>query len=353
MRNMKAKAIIDHPLEWTHGRGDKGMIAISSRIRLARNLKDFPFPHRCTAEQLDEVVAVVRKSVEGSSMLKGAATWIMNDMDTLARQILVERHLVSPAFSGGGRGRVVIVDGRGILSLMVNEEDHLRIQVMLGGLNLSETWCIGEAMDRSLESAGFAYDTDLGYLTACPTNTGTGMRASVMVHIPALERQGRVAALVRECSKVGIAVRGTYGEGSQAQGAFYQISNQVTLGFSEEDLVDKVTSVTSQVVEEEGKARQVLKRKMGLELEDRMWRAWGALRYARTMSGKEALEHLSLVRMGSEMAVLPALSSEEWNLLVLSIQPGHVQVLSESAMQPDERDRARAGLIRAALAQKG
>ncbi len=353
MTGMKAKQVIDHPLEWTHGRGDKGMLAISSRIRLARNLKDFPFPHRCTSEQLDEVVEVVRRIMDGSPLLKGASAWVMDDMDGLARQVLVERHLVSPPFSNGGRGRLVVLDGRGILSLMINEEDHLRIQVMLGGLNLAEAWRIGASMDRSLESAGFAYDPTLGYLTACPTNTGTGMRASVMVHIPALERQGRVGALVRECSKVGIAVRGTYGEGSQAQGAFYQISNQVTLGFAEEDLVDKVASITSQVVEEEGKARQVLKRKMGYELEDRMWRAWGALRYARTMSGREALEHLSLVRMGSEMKILPELTTEEWNLMALSIQPGHVQALGDCGSEPARRDMARADQIRAALAGKG
>lgn len=350
---MKAKAIIDHPLEWTHGRGEKGHVAISSRVRLARNLKDLPFPHRCTSEQLDRVVEVVRESVAASALLKGAVSWCIDDMDALSRQVLVERHLISPVFSSGGRGRLVFVDGKGILSLMVNEEDHLRIQVMLGGLNLSESCRIAESMDRSLESAGFAYDSSLGYLTACPTNTGTGMRASVMVHIPALERQKRVGALVRECSKVGISVRGTYGEGSQAQGGFYQISNQVTLGFSEEDLVDKVSSVASQVVAEEEKARVVLSRKMGAGLEDRMWRAWGALRYARSMSGKEALGHLSLVRMGSEMGLLPRLTSEEWNLLVLAIQPGHVQSVDEEKKQPGERDLIRAGLIRSALAKKG
>lgn len=350
---MKAKAIIDHPLEWTHGRGEKGQVAISSRVRLARNLNAFPFPHRCTSEQLDQVVAVVRKSVEEAPMLRGASIWVMDDLDALSRKVLVERHLVSPAFSNGGRGRLIVVDGKGILSLMVNEEDHLRIQVMLGGLNLGEACRIAESMDRSLESMGFAYDSSLGYLTACPTNTGTGMRASVMVHIPALERQSRVGGLVRECSKVGITVRGTYGEGSQAQGGFYQISNQVTLGFSEEDLVDKVSSIATQVVEEEEKARVVLKRKMGTELEDRMWRAWGALRYARSMSGKEALGHLSLVRMGSEMGILPELTSEEWNLLVLSIQPGHVQTMNEEKAQAGERDLRRAALIRSALAQKG
>lgn len=351
---MKAKTIIEHPLEWTHGRGEKGQIAISSRVRLARNLNNVPFPHRCTQEQLDQVVAVVRESVAGSPLLKGASIWVLDDMDALSRQVLVERHLVSPAFSSGGRGRLVVVDGRGILSLMVNEEDHLRIQVMLGGLNLGEASRIAGAMDRSLESAGFAYDPSLGYLTACPTNTGTGMRASVMVHIPALERQSRVGGLVRECSKVGVTVRGTYGEGSQAQGGFYQISNQVTLGFSEDDLVEKVSSIASQVVDEEEKARVVLKRKMGTELEDRIWRAWGALRYARSMSGKEALSHLSLVRMGSEMGILPGLTSEEWNLLVLSIQPGHVQVMDEPEEKlPGGRDLRRAARIRSALASKG
>lgn len=350
---MKAKSIIDHPLEWIRGKSDREQVAISSRVRLARNLKDFPFPHRCTSEQLDLVVAAVRKSVGASPMLKGASTWVMDDMDVLSRQVMVERHLISPVFSGGGRGRLVVIDDRGILSLMVNEEDHLRIQVMLGGLNLSEACRISEAMDRALESSGFAYDPSLGYLTACPTNTGTGMRASVMVHIPALERQKRVGGLVRECSKVGIAVRGTYGEGSQAQGGYYQISNQVTLGFSEEDLVDKVASVASQVVTEEEKARVVLNRKMGTGLEDRMWRAWGALRYARSMSGKEALGHLSLVRMGSEMGLLPELTPAEWNNLVLSIQPGHVQSMNEKKIRPEERDLSRAALIRAVLAQKG
>ncbi len=348
---MRACDLVERPLEWTCG-GKDSPVAVSSRVRLARNLKDQPFPRRCSEERLEELADRIATAANRDERFQAGDSAVIDELEVLSRRLLVEQHLVSPAFAAGGRGRTVVVDGRGVVSLMINEEDHLRIQVILGGLSLREVSRIAFAVHETLLPLGFAFDERLGFLTTCPTNAGTGMRASVMIHIPALELLGQVGVLVREASRLGLTVRGTYGEGSEAQGALYQISNQVTLGLTEEELIEKVSGVTLHVAEEERRARATLMENRRENLEDRAWRAWGLLRYGRSISTKEALGHLSLVHMAGALSIVPPLTASEWNALVLGVQPAHIEARSGGDLTPAERDRARGDFLRARLARK-
>lgn len=346
---MAKRDLLAHPIEWIKGKGSSSNIAVSSRIRLARNLRDFPFTHRCDEDQLLAIADKVKQVISRSDLLKNSDVIEMDSLDPLSRWILVERHLISPPFASDGPGRIAIIDPKGVISVMVNEEDHLRIQVILAGLELSEVWRIANKVEKVFEELNYAFDRDFGYLTACPTNVGTGMRASVMVHIPALEMSKQVATLVNECNRIGLTVRGTYGEGSDVLGSLYQISNQITLGLSEEELIDKVSSAVSQVVAEEERARAVMKSKLGISLDDRIWRAFGILRYSRMITSKEALELISLLKMGSDLEITPKISIEEWNNLVLGVQPNHVQMYAGKQLSPSERDVFRATFLRERL----
>ncbi|MBL3592727.1 MAG: ATP--guanido phosphotransferase [Synergistaceae bacterium] len=349
---MRPNSLVERPLEWTRGGGEGLPVAVSSRVRLARNLRDFPFPQRCDENELDSVTARIRDAVAGAELFRSSEKIVVDDLEPLSRRLLVEQHLLSPALAAGGRGRLAVIDGKGIISLLINEEDHLRVQVVLGGLSLREASRIAFVVHEALQPLGFAYDEGLGFLTACPTNAGTGMRASVMIHIPALELLGQVNVLVREANRLGLTVRGTYGEGTEAMGALYQISNQVTLGPTEDDLVEKVAGVTLRIAEEEERARRTLAENRFADLEDRAWRAWGALRYARSVSVNEALAHLSLIHMAGALAIVPPLTVPEWNALVLGVQPAHLEARSGGDLSPQERDRARGDFLRARLARK-
>ncbi|MBC7322283.1 MAG: protein arginine kinase [Acetomicrobium sp.] len=346
---MARRDLLAHPIEWVKGKGSNSNIAVSSRIRLARNLSDFPFTHRCDHEKLYAIVDKVKQVISDSDLLKDSDVVEMDALDSLSRWVLVEKHLISPPFAGDGPGRVVIVDSKGVISIMVNEEDHLRIQVILSGLELNEVWRIAKKVEMTFEKLDYAFDSDFGYLTACPTNVGTGMRASVMVHIPALEMSKQIATLINECNRIGLTVRGTYGEGSDVLGSLYQISNQITLGLGEEELIDKVASAVRQIVTEEERARAVMKRKLDSSLDDRLWRAFGVMRYCRNISTREALELISLIKMGSDMEITPKLSVEDWNNLVLGVQPNHVQLFAGKELTPDERDVYRAAFLRERL----
>ena len=323
---------------------------LSSRVRLARNLAAFPFPGRCDDGVRRDAAAVLAALLERIPPLVGSSRLGIDDLDALSRQVLVENRQISPEFSRGGDGRFVEIDRRGVLSLMVNEEDHLRLQVVLGGLNLREAWCVARSVHQALGEMDFAFDPSLGFLTACPTNLGTGLRASAMLHLPGLMQTGQMQAVVRECQRVGLAVRGAFGEGSEAQGAMYQVSNQVTLGPTEEELEDKVTRVVRQLVGEERKALEALHRAHRLAVEDRVSRAWGCLRHARILRFAEALEQLSLVRMGGELGILPLLDAPRWNHLMTDAQPARMQGLAGRVLSPEERAVLRADRFREALA---
>ncbi len=342
--------ITNLPLEWVSGLGPMSNIVITSRIRLARNLKDFVFPSFAGERQLKEVANKVIEAQRKSSILKDGKIIDINELDSVLRLFFVERHQISVDFSKGGVGRLLVLDKCGVVAIMVNEEDHLRIQVLMGGFRLEDVSKIAAEVDSELEELGFAFDKEFGYLTACPTNVGTGLRASVMLHLPALTMDRSLPKLNKYCTQLGLTIRGTYGEGTSAQGNLYQVSNQVTLGRSEEEIIDLVGKVVKEIVEEEAHKREALRKKQAILLEDEIYKAFGTLKYARVITSKEALAKLSLIRMGADMKILPDIPMSLWNKLVLYTQPAHVQVQAGKELEPHQRDIYRAKFIREHLA---
>ncbi|MCX7829033.1 MAG: hypothetical protein N2315_07505 [Thermanaerothrix sp.] len=337
-------------LEWLDPKGDLQDMVMSSRIRVARNLKDRPFPHFASPEDLEAVGERVLEILSGVEHLKDRRVYHIDSMDSLSRQVLVENRQMSRALAMGGPGRSVLLDLKGIVSVMINEEDHVRLQVLLGGLNLREGWCVAKSLLDRMGEDNFAFDGDLGFLSSCPTNVGTGLRASVMVHLPALARLGRMEAVSDECQKLGLVVRGAFGEGTPSHGAIFQISNQVTLGPSEEELEEKTTGVVRRLCEEEKRAREVLRETAGENLEDGVFRAFGILANARLLSFGEAMELLSSVRLGGAMGMLPKMGGAFWNRLMLDVQPARIQALAEGPLDRQGRRRLRAQLVRERLA---
>lgn len=347
---MDAEGILSLPLAWAEGKGNAADVVVSSRVRLARNLDRFPFVTRATPEERKSVAEAVREAIESEPLFREFACCPVYELDALSRGLLVERRLMSPGFLNGCPERVLFIDAKGIVSVMVNEEDHLRIQVLLGGLALCEASRIASSIDRILTRLGFAFDSEFGFLTTCPTNVGTGLRASVMLHLPALKMSHAMPEIIAQSGRLGLVVRGAYGEGTTSAGSLYQVSNQVTLGLSPEELIEKVEAIASRLAEQEGRARDVLL-KGQKALEDRLWRAWGTLSYARRIGLSEAMECLSLVRMGQEAGLGVPFNKMPWGRLFLDIQPGHVQARAGRQLSEEEAEVARAELIRNALAQ--
>ncbi len=346
--------LLDKPLTpWMAGGGPDGDIVLSSRIRLARNLEGVPFPGRAGGEQLAEVAGELRKSV-GDLAAADKHVYIFVEMDKLTpleRNILVEKHIVSPNLAGEPAQRALIVRDDAAVSTMVNEEDHLRIQCLVPGLNLPGALEMANKVDDTLENRhSFAYGEQIGYLTACPTNVGTGLRASLMMHLPALVLTGQINRITAAATQLGLAVRGLYGEGTEAIGNIFQVSNQLTLGHSEQEIIDNLQSIGKQVVEQERAARQTLAGGQLDALSDRVWRAFGILRYARSISGQEALNLLSEVRLGIDLKIITGAEPQVFNELLVTTRPNFLQkIASRADIAPDERDRLRAQLIREKL----
>ncbi len=343
-------ALLRQPSEWLRGVGPVSDIVISSRIRLARNLEKYPFATRATKASQQEVLELVKGGIAKSRTLKQPLFFEMGELDEVDRQFLVERHLVSREHATQPDHRAVAIDPREVISIMINEEDHLRLQVMQSGMNLRDAWSIMDALDDELsEVLPFAYSSEWGYLTCCPTNTGTGMRGSVMVHLPSLVLTKQVNKVIHTITKLGLTARGLYGEGTEASGNFFQISNQVALGRTEEELVENLERIIKQVIEQEQAARESLVANNRTQLEDRIWRAFGILRHARTMSSNEALDLLSAVRLGVDLGLMNGLDRPAVNELFLFSQPAHLQKLEGKALSTRERDAKRAQLIRERL----
>ncbi len=344
--------IEDVSLEWLKGIGPRSNIALSSRIRLARNLRDYPFPSVAKKKDLENVVERIKGILNQDPYFKGFSLFMLESLSKAEREALVEKHLISPehASSGARKAGAVLIEHEGVLSVMINEEDHLRIQCFLGGLQLGEVWRIIDRFDSILEKyVDYAFDEEFGYLTACPTNVGTGLRASVMLHLPGLVMTKKIGKVVEELSKIGLTVRGIYGEGTEALGNLFQLSNQVTLGPSEEEIIDKLEKIALRVIEEEELSRKQLFKVKGVRLEDSLWRAYGILKNARIMSSKEAMELLSQVRMGVDMGILPSIDKRKFNELLISIRPAHLQLSAKRELAPEERDKIRADLLRESL----
>jgi len=333
--------------EWLKGEGPESDIVVSSRIRLARNLADYPFISKATDLDRAEIEKTLRKSVTDVSKSNTLSYLDVNELDGIDRQFLVERQLISREHAESEGARGVAIDTGERTSLMINEEDHLRIQVMHSGFDLTAAWeRINEIDNRLEEQTAYAFHSRLGYLTACPTNVGTGMRVSVMLHLPALVITRQIEKVFRSLHKISLAVRGLYGEGSQAMGDFYQISNQITLGKSEEELVTQVGDVVPVLIDYERRAREFLQKESHENLHDKVSRAYGILSTAQTISSEETMHLLSSIRMGVELGLLPELGMGQVNELFIQTQPAHLQKISGGELSTADRNVARATFLR-------
>lgn len=329
--------------KWYLHAGEQGDVVMSTRIRLARNVTAYPFPARLDREMRKELNEQVKDILFTDK--KNAYTYI--DMETLAPAQAVsmaERHLISPEFASERDGRALLLSEDESVSVMLCEEDHVRLQVMRAGLELEAAYRQADELDTLLDKGlGFAFDESLGYLTSCPTNLGTGMRASVMLHLPALTRCGQISRLASTVSKLGLTIRGAYGEGSSPTGAFYQLSNQVTLGISEKAALENLKSITMQVVAQERTARETLREDEAFA--DEVWRAYGTLKYARLLTSNEFMERISLVRLGAALEIVPV-SLDTVSELLASMQAATINAAQGRALEPRERDRLRAQAVR-------
>jgi protein arginine kinase len=337
--------------EWLKGNGPESDIVISSRIRLARNLADFPFISRATDTDRAEIEKILHGRIESlreSGKAPADSLYLkVSELAEVDRQFLVERQLISREHAESEGARAVVIDPAERFSVMINEEDHLRIQVMQSGLALTEAWeHINRLDDLIEEQVTYAFNERLGYLTACPTNTGTGVRVSVMLHLPALAITRQIEKVFKSLHKINLAVRGLYGEGSQATGDFYQISNQVTLGQTEEDLAKKVADVVPVLIDYERQARDFLIRESQETLHDRVSRAFGILRTAQTISSEETMALLSSVRMGINLGLIGELAIPTVNKLLIHTQPAHLQKLSGIELDQSDRNIERASYLR-------
>ncbi len=326
-------------------------IVISSRVRLARNLVNFPFTHWAKKEDLTAIIEQVSKGAKRSSYLKSALIINLKELDNIDRQFLMERHLISREHAqSNGKERAVIIGDKEIISIMVNEEDHLRIQVTESGLNLIEAWRLASKIDNELEKRlNYAFSEKYGYLTACPTNTGTGLRASVMIHLPALVISRQINKVLDAVSRANMAVRGIYGEGTQAQGDLFQVSNEISLGESEEEIVGHVEKAAREIMEYEKGARKRLLTQLKEGIRDSVSRAYGTLCSAYTISFAETLTLLSKLRLGASIDLAKDIDIPTLNELLILTRPAHLQEIAGRKLSAPERDVKRAAFIREKL----
>ncbi|MCX5697757.1 MAG: protein arginine kinase [Candidatus Omnitrophica bacterium] len=347
---MKLNDLLNHTSEWLRGTGPNSEIVISSRIRLARNLEKFPFPHWASKKQGEEVMGVICSVVANVDYLKNTTLFKLADLDSVDKQFLVERHLMSLEHAQKKNNKAVIIDDEEKISIMVNEEDHIRFQVMQSGFNLFEAWSIVNRIDDSLaKELLLAFSPEWGYLTACPTNVGTGMRGSVMLHLPALVMTRQIDRVLAAIAKLSFTTRGLYGEGTQASGNFFQISNQVSLGQREEDIIESINGLIRQIIEQEQNAREALLEREKAALEDRVSRSFGILKSAHIISSQETIELLSMVRLGLDLGIIKDMDRSVINELFIITQPAHLQKLQEKKLTSPERDIKRAEIIREKL----
>jgi protein arginine kinase len=326
-------------------------MVLSTRIRLARNLDDVPFTHRAREEQLQGVLASVAAAAQQGSSFHDGLLLRMNEVAPLDRQVLVERHLVSHELGDGARPRGILIAPDARLSLMINEEDHLRLQALTPGFQLAEAWSLADAADDELDqSLEFAFSDEIGYLTSCPTNAGTGLRASVLIHLPALVLLEEIQRVLKSIMQVGLNVRGLYGEHSEVMGNLFQISNQTTLGRSERDSIDSLERVTRQIIETEERARERMLRDARIQIEDKVWRAYGTLRHCRSIHAREVINLCSAVRLGVAMGLTGLCPLRVLNELLVLTQPAHLQRQHGGELSPADRNIVRAQFVRERLA---
>jgi len=343
---MRFTTLLKHPADWMAAGGGTEVV-LTSRVRLARNLANAPFPGWARKIERQKVQQALQGKLEGLAVMKDGFSHELSDLEPLQKQVLVERHLISREQAARNEGSGSVVNRKQTLSLMINEEDHLRIQAIRPGLQLEEAYDLARSIDQRLEKeVEIAVDPDLGYLTACPTNLGTGMRASAMLHLPGLVLSDQIGQVLKAIGKLGLAVRGLYGEGTESLGNLYQISNQSTLGESEKEILKRLGKVIGDVARYESQAREKLGQEDDVMVRDRVGRASGTLTYAHIISSKEALNHLSMLRLGSDLGILPASLAGTCDLLFMETQPAHLQWAAGEKLKPEARDILRAQMIR-------
>ncbi|WP_430789329.1 protein arginine kinase [Virgibacillus flavescens] len=337
---------------WMREDGPDSDIVLSSRIRLARNFADSAYPIIAEKEELDKIREFMEKEYEHQSFQEYADFQFvpMHDLSAIEKRVLVEKHLISPHLAKHSETAASLISKSEQVSVMINEEDHIRIQLYFPGFQLSKALEKSFELDDWLEEKiNYAYDENRGYLTSCPTNVGTGMRASVMMHLPALTFTQQINRMIPAINQLGLVVRGIYGEGSEAVGNIFQISNQITLGKSEEDIVQDLQSVVRQLIEQERSARNTIMEQSSTRLEDRIYRSYGVLKYSRIIESAEASKCLSNVRLGIDLGMIKHVSRSILNELMILTQPGFLQQYAKKTLTPKERDVRRATLIRERL----
>ena len=346
----------DDGIEWLESDGPMADIVLSTRIRLARNLRDYRFGLRAQPTDRGEILDRARTAAAQTEVLGDGTVMLMANLSDPSRRLLLERHVVSRELIGEegnpvpGHAALLLAAGE-TLGMMVNEEDHLRLQCLVSGFRLREAWRRVDRLDEELSSRlPFAYHPEFGFLTSCPTNVGTGLRASVLVHLPGLVLTQEITRVLQGITQVGLTFRGLHGEGSEVVGNFFQISNQTTLGKPEEELIDHLHKIVLHVIEYERRARTILMRDAPTVIEDKVWRAYGLLRYAHSISFEELMNLLSGVRLGVGLKLIPGVSVFTLNQIMIFTQSAHLQRMAGKALDGSEEDIYRATYIRRTLA---
>lgn len=338
--------MVRKPGSWLNGTGPHSDKVLSTRLRLARNLRSIPFPGRARPEQLSQVLPSVVAASKKSAIFSDELVLRSAEMTKDDKQFLVERHLISHDFAEDSKVGALIIGTDESCSIMVNEEDHLRIQVLCSGLQLGGALKTADKIDEELDaSLEYAFSDELGYLTSCPTNVGTGMRASVLIHFPSLVLTRQITKVLQGITQVGLAVRGFYGEGSEIMGNFFQISNQTTLGLTEKETLASLERVTNQIMEYETKAMEVLLKDARSQIEDKVWRAYGTLKYCRILTSRELISLVSAVRFGVSLGLTGLCDIATVNELLILTQPAHIQKLAGREMTSAERNVMRAEMV--------
>jgi protein arginine kinase len=337
---------------WMSQEGPDSDIVLSSRIRLARNIEQYNFPTVATNEESQEVLNLFESTYANKTFKNIGKLELLklNELQQIQKRVLVEKHLISPNLAENAAFGGCLLSENEEVSIMLNEEDHIRIQCLFPGFQLEEALDMANQLDDWIEEeVGYAFDEQRGYLTSCPTNVGTGLRASVMMHLPALVLTQRINRIIPAINQLGLVVRGIYGEGSEAVGNIFQISNQITLGKSEKDIVEDLISVVQQLITQERSTREALYNTSQNQLEDRVYRSFGTLAYSRIIESSETAKCLSDVRLGIDLGIIKDISRNILNELMILTQPGFLQQYFGGPLRPNERDIRRAALIRERL----
>jgi protein arginine kinase len=344
---MELNLFLIPPAESARRKGPHDRIVMSSRVRLARNIKDAAFPGWAKKPERIRILELIRPTVEALPEMKGAFSDTMDNLSTLDKQMLVERHLISREHAAKSAGSGLVLNRDETICFMINEEDHLRMQALRPGLQLRQAWTAIDQADSALEkNLDYAFSSEMGYLTACPTNLGTGIRVSAMLHLPGLVLGEQINPIIQSVNKLGLAVRGLYGEGTEALGNVFQVSNQMTLGESEAAIVERLEKVLAQIIEHEENARATLLEKKSKTVYNHIGRAYGILANAHSISSKETMNLLSLMRLGIDVGLFPGVDRSLVDELFILTQPAHLQKQHSEKLSAEERDLLRADMVR-------